>query len=140
MPWRGLSGSPSRTNMKALSLAGRAATLVSCLVSWSAAQAQSQAPASAKAIPFAQLGAEAQKQYSGDGIGITPTQYGAILKAAFQRLEGRATAEGLWLTSTAEEDQGKDTRFQVRAASLGRVATSARVAAFARTWMESFFA
>lgn len=29
-----------------------------------------------KAIPFNQLGAEAQKQYSGDGIGITPIRLG----------------------------------------------------------------
>ena len=40
-----------------------------------------------KAIPFNQLGVEAQKQYSGDGIGITSTPDGAILRAQFQRLD-----------------------------------------------------
>ena len=77
-------------------------------------------PVTGKAIPFAQLGAAAQKQYSGDGIGILPTKDGATIRAAFQRLEGQVTAEGLWLISTAGKDKGKDTRFRVRAMSLGR--------------------
>lgn len=51
---------------------------------------------------FDQLGAEAQKQYSGVGIAITTTADGATLRAAFQKLEGQATCEGPWLTSTAE--------------------------------------
>ena len=59
----------------------------------------------AKSIPCDQLGTEAQKQYSGDGIAITPIADGATLHAAFQKLEGQATREGLWLTSTAEATQ-----------------------------------
>src|SRR3954452_4352199 len=35
----------------------------------------------AKTIPFDQLGAEAQKQYTGDGISITPTATSARLRA-----------------------------------------------------------
>jgi hypothetical protein len=58
---------------------------------------------SARRIPLDQLGAEAQKQYSGEGISIQPTAEGARLRAAFQDLEGQVTPEGLWLTSTAEE-------------------------------------
>jgi len=80
-----------------------------------------------KVIAFDQLGAEAQKQYAGDGIGITPTAEGAILRAQFQRLEGRATPEGLWLTSTAEEDAGKDASFRVRAIALGSADTPVRL-------------
>ena len=74
------------------------------------AQHQAKAPADkpAKSIPFDQLATEAQKQYSGEGIAITAD--GATLRAAFQKLEGHATREGLWLTSTAEAT-GKPTRF-----------------------------
>ena len=75
----------------------------------------------AKAIPFDQLGAEAQKQYAGDGIGITPTAGGARLRAIMQRIEGEATAEGLWLSSTADEDAGLVNRFRVRAVEMGRM-------------------
>ncbi len=75
----------------------------------------------AAAIPFDQLGAAAQKQYAGDGISITPTADGARLRAVFQKLEGEATREGLWLTSTAEEDAGKGEKFRVMASAIGRV-------------------
>lgn len=78
------------------------------------------ADGAAKAIPFDHLGTEAQKQYSGDGISITPTADGARLKAVFQRLEGQATSEGLWLESTTEEDAGKAARFRDRAMAIGR--------------------
>jgi hypothetical protein len=37
-----------------------------------------------KPIPLDQLGAEAQKQYAGDGISITPTAAGAKLRAVIQ--------------------------------------------------------
>ena len=74
-----------------------------------------------KTIPFDQLGTEAQKQYKGDGIGITLTAGGARLRAIMQRLEGEATAEGLWLSSTAEEDAGRVNRFRVRAVEMGRL-------------------
>ena len=36
----------------------------------------------------------------GDGLGVSPTAEGARLRCVFQRLEGEATREGLWLTST----------------------------------------
>jgi hypothetical protein len=72
-----------------------------------------------QSIPMDQLGAAAQKQYSGDGIAITPTADGARLSAAFQKLAGRATAEGLWLESTAGEGD-KPERFRVLASAIGR--------------------
>ena len=37
-------------------------------------------PTEPEAIPFHQLGAEAQKQYSGDGIGITPPDEDAAFR------------------------------------------------------------
>ena len=43
-------------------------------------------PGANVAIPFDQLGAEAQKSYKGDGIGIMPTADGARLKAVMQDL------------------------------------------------------
>jgi hypothetical protein len=35
-----------------------------------------------------------------DGLAVSPTEGGAGLRCVFQRLEGEATREGLWLTST----------------------------------------
>lgn len=71
-------------------------------------------------IPLNQLGAEAQKQYSGDGISITPTTEGALLRAAFQKLEGQASRQGLWLTSMPNTGNGSGERFRVLATSIGR--------------------
>ena len=72
----------------------------------------------ASAIPFHRLGMEAQKLQSGDEAAITPTAGGSLLRAAFQDLEAEATAEGLWLRSTAGAE--KDVRFRVRAVAIGR--------------------
>lgn len=55
-----------------------------------------------KAIPGSQVGAVAGMQYSGEGLNVTPTEPGAQLHCAFQRLDGLATREGLWLTSTVQ--------------------------------------
>ena len=52
------------------------------------------------AIPWSQLGAKAGADYQGDALAVIPTAGGARLRCAFQRLEGEATREGLWLTST----------------------------------------
>ncbi|MBK8037608.1 MAG: choice-of-anchor D domain-containing protein [Verrucomicrobiaceae bacterium] len=71
-------------------------------------------------IPWGQLGVEAQKKYTGDGIATLPTEYGAKLKAVMQDLEGDVTNEGLWLTSSADEDAGKTTRFRVIATEISR--------------------
>src|ERR1035438_5031422 len=53
------------------------------------------------AIPWNQIGAKAGADYRGDGLAVTPTESGARLHCVFQRLDGEATPEGLWLTSTA---------------------------------------
>ena len=77
------------------------------------------APAkTAPAIPWDQLGAKAGADYRGDGLTVTPTAGGARLHCVFQRLDGEATREGLWLTSTVT-NQPND-RFRVTAAAVGR--------------------
>jgi uncharacterized delta-60 repeat protein len=72
------------------------------------------------AIPFAQLGAEADKKSAGAASSVTATATGAKLRALMQDLEAEATNEGLWLTSTADEDAGKPNRIRVRAMAVRR--------------------
>lgn len=69
-------------------------------------------------IPLDQLGAVAGKQYQGGGLAVTATPDGARLRCVFQRLEGQATSEGLWLTSTAESPSAE--RFRIVAVAVGR--------------------
>ena len=49
---------------------------------------------------------------------MTPSERGARLRCVFQRLDGEATREGLWLTSTVTNTTAD--RFQVKAAQVGR--------------------
>jgi hypothetical protein len=72
----------------------------------------------AEPIPPDQIGAAVAKQYSGDGLAVLPTPEGARLRCAFQKMEGEATREGLWLTSTAEGANGD--KFRVVAAAVAR--------------------
>ena len=88
-------------------------TVLGCLASGDFALAKTP-------IPVDMIGDEALKHYKGHGVGINPTKDGAILNSALQDLEGEATAEGLWLTSRAEEDAGQQNRVMVRASGLGR--------------------
>ena len=69
-------------------------------------------------IPFERIGAVADKQYSGPGLAVVSSPEGAQLQCVFQRLNGRVTAEGLWLTSMA--DGAKNQPFRVVAGSVGR--------------------
>jgi hypothetical protein len=69
------------------------------------------------AIPLDQIGAVAGKQYSGDGLSVTSTSDGAILRCVFQRLNGQATQQGLWLVSTT--DGSTKEPFRVMARTLG---------------------
>ena len=50
--------------------------------------------------PFSDIGARATADYQGDALGVTATPDGARLRCGFQKLEGHATPEGLWLEST----------------------------------------
>ena len=96
-------------------------------VGWSlslapAADSADAAPARTS-IPWSQLGAKAGADYQGDGLAVRPTAEGARLRCVFQRLEGEATREGLWLTSTVTN--GVNDRFRVVAAAVGRQSSTA---------------
>src|SRR5438132_1890837 len=70
-------------------------------VSLTAAAGDSADIASAKtSVPWSQVGAKAGADYQGDGLAVVPAAKGALLRCVFQQLEGEATREGLWLTST----------------------------------------
>jgi hypothetical protein len=73
------------------------------------------------AIPFADIGARATANYQGDALGIMATADGARLRCGFQKLEGHATLEGLWLESTKPGAAG---RLRLTAAVLGRAGLS----------------
>ena len=94
-----------------------------------AAAADSADPAPARtsqAIPWSQIGAKAGADYQGDGLAVSPTVDGARLRCVFQRLEGEATREGLWLTSTVIPPSGTvNDRFRVVAATVGRQSSMA---------------
>ena len=74
---------------------------------------------SSQSILWADLGAKATAQNSGDGLTVCAGENGTVrLHCAFQRLEGEVTGEGLWLTSTAEG--AASDRFRVVAVYVGR--------------------
>ena len=80
-----------------------------------------------RAIPFDQLGTEADKSGAASNTrSITPTKDGATLDAMMQDLQAEATQEGLWLTSVADEDVAAPNRFRVRAVAVGRDEAAAR--------------
>jgi len=58
------------------------------------------ARANSAPIPFSELGTKATTDYQGEALGITVTPEGAHLRCGFQKLDGRATSQGLWLEST----------------------------------------
>jgi hypothetical protein len=73
---------------------------------------------SSPTIPWSQIGAKAGADYRGEGLAVSPTADGARLRCVFQRLEGEATREGLWLSSTVTN--GVKDRFRIVAAEVGR--------------------
>ena len=77
----------------------------------------------AAAIPWSQIGAKAGADYNGDGLAVTQTASGARLHCVFQRLDGEATPEGLWLTSTVTNTVSD--RFRVAAMEVGRKTANA---------------
>lgn len=70
-------------------------------------------------IPWSQIGAKAGADYNGDGLAVSPTESGARLHCAFQRLDGEATSQGLWLTSTITN--GINDRVRVTAMEIEKV-------------------
>jgi hypothetical protein len=73
------------------------------------------------AIPFPDIGARATANYQGKALGIMATSDGARLRCGFQKLEGHATTEGLWLESTGPDAAGK---LRLVATTLSRVGRS----------------
>src|SRR5688572_15971269 len=55
------------------------------------------------AIAWSQIGSRAEASYKGEGLAVSHTEGGALLRCVFQRLEGQATTEGLWLVSRVAE-------------------------------------
>jgi hypothetical protein len=90
-----------------------------CLAAATEDTPDAPAATTAAAIPWAGLGAKAGADYKGDGLDVIPTTGGARLRCIFQRLEGEATREGLWLTSTATN--AVTDRFRLVATETGRV-------------------
>ena len=74
------------------------------------------------AIPWNEIGAKAGADYKGDGLAVTLTGSSAHLHCVFQRLDGEATPEGLWLTSTVTNTVSD--RFRVTAMAVGRKAAN----------------
>src|SRR5260221_7959526 len=91
----------------------------------------SAGPAPAKtSIPWSQIGAQAGTDYQGDGLAVIATAEGARLRCAFQKLEGQATREGLWLTSTVIPPSGPvNDRFRVVAADVRRLTSTRKLKA-----------
>ena len=77
-------------------------------------------------VPISDLGVQAAKHYSGEGISVTLTPGGALLRSAFQDLEADATAEGLWLRSGRSGTGEGGDRFRVRAIASGRDGAAVR--------------
>ena len=65
------------------------------------------------------------KSTASDGFSITPYSNGAFLKSEPQKLEGFATPQGLWITSTDGEEENAE-RFRVVASALGRAGEKTR--------------
>jgi len=59
----------------------------------------------------------------GDGLAVIPTAEGAQLRCVIHRLEGEATCEGLWLTSTVAN--AANDRFRLVATEVGHVTLGA---------------
>ncbi|HUD45259.1 MAG TPA: hypothetical protein VMR33_00435 [Candidatus Baltobacteraceae bacterium] len=75
------------------------------------------------AISWNEIGAKVGANYQGDGLAVTPDGFAARLHCVFQRLDGEATPEGLWLTSTVTNTVSD--RFRVTAVDVGRKAANA---------------
>ncbi len=86
--------------LSAISAGGLAAAIGLAILAAQLARGAAAAAAgtqAAQAGAWADLGARATAQYAGDGLSVTKSPSGAVwLRCIFQKLEGEATAEGLW--------------------------------------------
>ena len=91
---------------------------------------RAEAPPSAVAIT--DLGAKIAADYHGDALGIQALPEGAQLRAGFQKLCGKVSADGLWLESTEAEGG----RLHLKAVGIRRKSESG--AWTGRLWTSSF--
>ncbi|HOA59899.1 MAG: hypothetical protein KA191_03525 [Verrucomicrobia bacterium] len=77
--------------------------LAALVVGCHAQMLEGHAAARSAPIPAEQVGMVAERQYRGAGASVEATLEGARLICAFQRIEGEATSEGLWLSSLPRE-------------------------------------
>ena len=73
---------------------------------------------SPRPIAWSELGAKAGGHYHGEGLSIVGSERGALLRCVFQKLEGHAAAEALWLSSTLPD--GRNDRFRVVTCGVGK--------------------
>jgi hypothetical protein len=93
-----------------------------CIASMAASPANQSVSAAADntaaAIPWSEIGVKAGVDYKGDGLAMSVTEAGARLHCVFQQLEGEATRDGLWLSSTVTNLPSD--RFRVKAMQIWR--------------------
>jgi hypothetical protein len=80
---------------------GRARSKLLAVLALALAPLAVGAQSSPAPIPLSDIGGKATAGYQGDALGVIATADSARLRCAFQKLEGHATPEGLWLESTA---------------------------------------
>jgi trimeric autotransporter adhesin len=90
--------------------------LITVAVCASDASGNLTTPQKTEAIPLDNIGAKAGADYHGDGLCVATTKAGARLHCVFQRLDGEATSQGLWLISTVTNQP--DDRFRLLATML----------------------
>ncbi len=83
-------------------------------------------------IRFSEIGAKATADYQGDALGVAATLDGARLRCGFQKLEGHATTEGLWLESTVPGGG----EFRLVATTVDREGSECRIDAPGQLWNE----
>jgi hypothetical protein len=93
-------------------------TIISTLIAALSAAAGHDRISIPSAMVRQQWGEPANTVFTGDELTVTSTATGVILRCSFQRLEGEATSEGLWLTSTVPTPSNN--RFRVVATEVGR--------------------
>lgn len=99
-------------------------------------------------ITWSELGVKVTAQYSRDGLAVsTDPQRVVRLRCTFQKLEGEATRQGLWLNSTAEgkaadrlrvvaDAVGRNHRAMVSLAGRGVVEREAGLVRFVRAYVQ----
>jgi trimeric autotransporter adhesin len=109
--------------MREFAIQSRMIRFTLLLVVGVARSGDSAVPNTPRVIPRNELEAKGGADYKGEGLAVTPIETGARLHCVFQRLDGEATPDGLWLTSTVTN--AVSDRFQVTAIEVGRKAGNA---------------